>query len=75
MCESSPGPGADPWATSAPFERSDSSVLIFRFLWYPSHAEKSLFSGAVIQRILLHHTIKIFRVFADLCSLKLNSLG
>ena len=50
------------------------SFLIF-LLWYLLLAEKSLFSGAVIQSIILYHTIKIFRVFADLCSLKLNSLG
>lgn len=53
---------------------TNSSFLIF-FLWYLSLAGKSLFSGAVIQSIILYHTIKIFRVFADLCSLKLNSLG
>lgn len=55
--------------------RINSSILTFLFLWYLSLAERSLFSGAVIQSIVLHHTIKIFRVFADLCSLKLDSLG
>lgn len=55
--------------------RINSSILSFLFSWYLSLAEKSLFSGAVIQSIVLHHTVNIFRVFADLCSLKLDSLG
>lgn len=44
-------------------------------MWYLSLAEKRLFSGALIQSIILYYTIKIFRVFADLCLLKLNPLG